>query len=231
MLDTSPNRTARVCVQVVSAVANHTSEPLFESYPTNSYLDDLFWASTWLLRATMDDFRTANASYYYTAARTTFELAFAERDSMAVSPDYMNNVALIHAASITKDWSFHAAAQSWIWDWICSGDVKYTTFGRGYHPESMFLGDTVLAAAAAATYVHSVREWDKANVNREFMTGALSNFPTFVSNWYQRLQASACSDGTFMQAGADFGGAADAHVDTCSEVFPIRLTSSQRPNS
>ena len=37
------------------------------------------------------------------------------------------------------------------------------------------LGDTVLAAAVAATYVHSVRDWDKANINREFMTGARPN--------------------------------------------------------
>jgi Glycosyl hydrolase family 9 len=84
--------------------ANVTDEPIAQMYPSNSYIDDLFWASTWLLRATQapDHFRPGNASYYYAATRTTFELTFAERDSMAVSPDYMNNVALIHAASITK---------------------------------------------------------------------------------------------------------------------------------
>jgi hypothetical protein len=72
-----------------------------------------------------------------------------------------------------QDWSFHTAAQSWIWDWICSGDVTYTTFGRAWHPRSSFLGDTALAAAMAATYVHSVRNWDKANLNSQFMQGAL----------------------------------------------------------
>jgi hypothetical protein len=152
--------------------ANTSSDPLFQSYPTNSYLDDLFWASTWLLRANQYGYRKANSSYYYSAARTTFELAFAERDSMAVSVDYLNNVALVHAATITRDWAFHSAAQSWIWDWICSGDVKYTTFGRAWHPESMMLGDTAMAAAIAATYVNAARGWKKASENEHFMIGA-----------------------------------------------------------
>jgi Glycosyl hydrolase family 9 len=111
-------------------VANISGSPLAQMYPSNSYLDDLFWAATWLLRATNEGFRPGNASYYYAAARTTFELAFAERDSMAVSADYVNNVALVHAATVTKDWAFHAAAQSWIWDWICSGEVRRLALGR-----------------------------------------------------------------------------------------------------
>jgi hypothetical protein len=158
--------------KLYSMATNTSSDPLFQSYPTNSYIDDLFWASTWLLRANNEGYRSANASYYYSAARTTFELAFAERDSMAVSPDYLNNVALVHAATITRDWGFHSAAQSWIWDWICSGDVKYTTFGRAWHPESMMLGDTAMAAAIAATYVHAAEGWKKASENANFMTGA-----------------------------------------------------------
>jgi hypothetical protein len=154
---------------------NVTGSPgaaLVQSYPSNSYLDDLFWASTWLLRATQQNMRTNNASYYYAAMRTTFELAFSERDSMAVSTDYVNNIALVHAAVISHDWSFHSAAQSWIWDWICSGDVDYTTFGRAWHPESAMLGDTAIAAAIAATYVHAVRNWDLVSSNEHFMTGA-----------------------------------------------------------
>ena len=155
-----------------SSANNASADPLFASYPTNSYLDDLFWASTWLLRAGQFNLRADNSSWYYTASRTLFDLAFQERDSMAVGVDYMNNVALVHAATITYDWAFHSAAQSWIWDWICSGDVKYTTFGRAWHPESMMLGDTAMAAAIAATYVHGARGWDKAASNEHFMTGA-----------------------------------------------------------
>ena len=159
--------------QTYTALANVSGSPLTDSYPSNSYLDDLFWAATWLLRASSAGFRPANASYYYSAARTTFELAFAEHDSMAVSADYVNNVALVHAASFTKDWAFHAAAQSWVWDWICSGEVTYTTFGRAYHEEAMMLGDTALAAAVAATYVHSVQDWPKAELSPTFLTGAM----------------------------------------------------------
>lgn len=156
--------------------ANVTGAPLTDSYPSNSYLDDLFWASTWLLRATQNGLQAVSnipnlESYYYYAATTTFELAFSDRDSMAVSLDYMNNAALVHAAVITDDWSFHAAAQSWIWDWICSGDVTYTTFGRAYHPESPMLGDTALAAALAAVYVHAAEKWDVASSNQQMITG------------------------------------------------------------
>jgi hypothetical protein len=74
--------------------------------------------------------------------------------------------------AIVQDWSFHTAAQSWIWDWICSGEVKYSTYGRGWHPQSPMLGDTALAAALAATYVHAVRDWGKSHLNRNFMNGA-----------------------------------------------------------
>ena len=159
-------------LQVYSAAANVSGTPLTQSYPSNSYLDDLFWAATWMLRASNEGLRPYNASYYYSAARTTFELAFADRDNMAVSADYVNNVALVHAATITKDWSFHSAAQSWVWDWICSGEVTYTTFGRAYHPEAPMLGDTALAAAAAATYVHAARRWGDAKLNDLFLSGA-----------------------------------------------------------
>ena len=165
-------RSVMLAPQLLTEAVNATDAPLFQSYPSNSYLDDLFWASTWLLRASNLGFRANNASFYYEATRETFALAFAERDSMAVSPDYMNNVALVHAAVTTFDWSFHSAAQSWIWDWICSGDVRYTTFGRAFHADSPQLGDTAMAAAIAATYVHAARSWDKASSNEQLMTGA-----------------------------------------------------------
>jgi hypothetical protein len=87
---------------VYTQSANVSGTTLADSYPSTSCLDDLFWASTWLLRASIAGYRVDNASYYYSAARATFELAYAERDSVAASADYINNVAVVHAASITK---------------------------------------------------------------------------------------------------------------------------------
>jgi hypothetical protein len=78
-----------------------------------------------------------------------------------------------------QDWAFHTAAQSWIWDWICSGEVHYTTYGRAYLPEAPMLGETALAAAAAAAYVHAAQRWDKAKLNEHFLQGAL--LQTWVS--------------------------------------------------
>ena len=165
--------------QVFTSSENVTNEPITDHYPSNSFMDDLFWASTWMLRSSLSEYGSfpdragTNLAYYYVAMRETFQLAYEERDSMAVSMDYLNNVALVHASVITKDWSFHSAAQSWIWDWICSGDVTYTTFGRAHHPESMMLGDTTMAASIAAVYVNAARKWKTAELNNYFLTGAL----------------------------------------------------------
>jgi hypothetical protein len=92
---------------------------------------------------------------------------------MAVSLDYLNNVALVHAAVVTRDWSIHSAAQSWIWDWICSGSVRYTTFGRAHHSESPMLGDTAMAAAIAAVYVNAAIKLNMTDANGHFLTGAM----------------------------------------------------------
>ena len=165
--------------QVFTQSENVTNEPITDHYPSNSFMDDLFWASSWMLRSSLSEYgsfpdrSSQNLAYYYVAMRETFQLAYEERDSMAVSMDYLNNVALVHAAVITKDWSFHSAAQSWIWDWICSGDVTYTTFGRAFHPESMMLGDTTMAAAITAVYVNAARKWQTAQLNSYFLTGAM----------------------------------------------------------
>jgi hypothetical protein len=170
---------AMLAPSVFTASENVTNLPITEHFPSNSYLDDLFWAATWMLRSSLSEYgsfpdqSSKNLAYYYVAMRTTFKLSFAERDSMAVSMDYLNNVALVHAAVITKDWSFHSAAQSWIWDWICSGTVTYTTFGRAHNWESMMLGDTTMAAAIAAVYVNAARKWKTAELNDYFLTGAL----------------------------------------------------------
>lgn len=104
--------------------------------------------------------------------QVTMDLAYTTRDSMAVSMDYMNNVAVVHAAAITRDWDFHAAAQSFFWDWICSGYTTYTTFGRGYFPKSPSLGDTVTAAALAAVYVKTSQDWALVKENPDFVKGA-----------------------------------------------------------
>lgn len=48
-----------------------------ETYPSNSFFGDLFWASTWLFRASAAGFRTANTTYYEQAMSTTMELACA----------------------------------------------------------------------------------------------------------------------------------------------------------
>ena len=90
---------------------------------------------------------------------------------MTVSADHVTNIAAVHAASLTKDWGFHTAAQSWIWDWQCSGGVTYTTFGRAYHPDSPLLGDTALAAAGAAIYARIARRWHKARLYKGFLDG------------------------------------------------------------
>lgn len=164
---------------VFTASQNVTNLPIADHFPSNSYLDDLFWASTWMLRSSLSEYgsfpdqSSKNLAYYYVAMRTTFKMAFSERDSMAVSLDYLNNVALVHAAVITKDWSFHSAAQSWIWDWICSGGAVYTTFGRAHNSESMLLGDTTMASAIAAVYVNAARKWKTAELNNYFLTGPL----------------------------------------------------------
>lgn len=157
--------------EVYAEAANITLLALNDHYPTNSFADDLFWASTWFLRASQAGFRDFNKTYYYTAMRVTFELSYGERDSMAVTPDYMNNAAVVHAASVTRDWSFHSAAQSFFWDWICSGDVKYTTFGRSFHPEAPAMGHSAMAAALAAVYVHNAEKWQLAAKNDDFLRG------------------------------------------------------------
>jgi len=117
--------------------------------PSTSGSDDLFWAATWLYRAAPSG---AETTRYYGAMSDTMDAAFAERDSMAASRDYFANAAAVHAATRSADYKFHAAAQSFLWDWACSGDVKFTTLGRAFYYLSPTLGDTVEAAGLAAMY-------------------------------------------------------------------------------
>ena len=108
LVDTYLKRAHRLLSSVMLSPApyqmasNFTANALAAMYPSNTYLDDLMWGASWMLRATQNGFRSENASYYYAATRTTFELGFAQRDNMAVSGDWIANTALIHAASITQ---------------------------------------------------------------------------------------------------------------------------------
>ena len=121
-------------------------------YPSQSYFDDLFWASTWLYRASLSGFRTYNETYYLEAMKLLMGVAYSERDDLAVTPDYLNNMAAIHAASISDGPAFHATAQSFIWDWMCSGMAVYSRRGRAWYKNSPLMGGTMMTAALAKLY-------------------------------------------------------------------------------
>lgn len=48
-----------------------------DHYPSSEFGDDLFWASTWLYRASINSIRSFNDSYYREAMSTTMSLACA----------------------------------------------------------------------------------------------------------------------------------------------------------
>lgn len=177
-----------------------------DHYPSSAFGDDLFWASTWLYRASINSIRNFNQSYYGEAMSTTMSLAcalpaccfsltmhvhvvlqyapgrrvrgpgqlleslpyvcrYGELDLPGVSWDYMNNLAVTHASCITDDVTYHLAAQSFIWDWICNDElVKYTRNGRAYFFDTPHLGSTAGAAAMAAVYIHKNKD---SNLVRE----------------------------------------------------------------
>lgn len=126
-----------------------------DHFPSNSYYDDLFWAATWLFRASVAGYRRADMMYYANAMDLLMDLAFGEQDVLAVSYDYMPNAAVVHAASVTKSYKFHSAARSFLWDWTCSGEATTTARGRGYYDDSPYLGDTMAVAALAAIYARN----------------------------------------------------------------------------
>lgn len=79
---------------------NGTDIGMLDSYPSMSYGDDLFWGATWMFRAANQfGIRTTNLSYYYEAMQITMDIAYADHDIPGASYDYMNNVAVVHAAS------------------------------------------------------------------------------------------------------------------------------------
>jgi endoglucanase len=128
----------------------------------SSGVDDLFWAATWVYRGANDSAR----AYYFGAMSALMDRAYADLDVMDTSSAYFSNAAVVHAAVMGSDYKFHAAAQSFLWDWTCSGQVRNTLLGRAYLDASPMLGDTVEAAALAAMYArHS------AYAGRAFVDG------------------------------------------------------------
>ena len=75
-----------------------------DHYPSSEFGDDLFWASTWLYRASTNNIRTFNISYYREAMATTMALACAS--CPAPSPDPARPIrharSLSHMASFIK---------------------------------------------------------------------------------------------------------------------------------
>jgi hypothetical protein len=92
------------------------------------------------------------ASRFYTDMVDSTKDAQAEESTHIIDQDYVLNMGVVHAAINTFNWEFHAPAQTFIWDWICSGKVEYSHFGRAWAEETPLLGDTAMAAALAQLY-------------------------------------------------------------------------------
>jgi hypothetical protein len=92
--------------------------------------------------------------------KSAFYKAKAEEDTFIVDHDYVLNLGLIHAATITFEPDIHDAAQTFVWDWICSGHADQTNLGRALAPDSPYLGDTVMASALAQMYAVKMQHWD-----------------------------------------------------------------------
>jgi hypothetical protein len=65
---------------------------------------------------------------------------YADLDVPGVSWDYMNNMAVTHAATLSSDLRFHLIAQSFIWDWICDDEVLLLPSCCLHHSEVNLLG-------------------------------------------------------------------------------------------
>ena len=94
----------------------------------------------------------ALAPHFFEAVRRSRDDSAAEVQTNAVSEDFVLNAALVHMAVITGAGEFHAAAQSFAWDWVCKIGITYTPFGRAYVPDAPLLGDTAFAAALSQLY-------------------------------------------------------------------------------
>lgn len=94
------------------------------------------------------------------AAQDAYYNAIGEEDTFIVDQDYVLNIGLVHAAINTFSYEFHEPAQTFVWDWICSGHAKSTPLGRALAPDSPYLGDTVMAAGLAQMYAVKMQYWD-----------------------------------------------------------------------
>jgi hypothetical protein len=160
---------------------------LEDVYPSADLGDDLFWAATWLFRAGNSGIRSYNLTYYTEAVKITMELAYSHLDTPGVSANYVNNLALMHVATITQDTQYHLPAQSFIWDWICDGEqVKYTRNGRAYYFDTPYLGNTAAVAAMAALYIKANQGWDFVANNAGLVKGASRTYGC------QRAQQAPC---------------------------------------
>jgi hypothetical protein len=94
-----------------------------------------------------------SAPTYLADMRAARAAAAAEQDASFVSADYVLAAGVVHAAMSTTTSEWHAGAQSFVWDWVCSaGTAEYTALGRAYAPAAPPLGDTAFAAALAQIY-------------------------------------------------------------------------------
>jgi hypothetical protein len=109
--------------------------------------------ASWMFRAATERYLPDTlASTYYTNMVDSYHSAVEEEDTHIVNQDYVLNAAVVHAAVNTYNWEFHAPAQSFIWDWICSGKVRYSKYGRAWAEEGPYMGDTAMAASLAQLY-------------------------------------------------------------------------------
>jgi hypothetical protein len=151
---------------------NGTDTGITTQYPSFDLGDDLFWAASWLFRAGNSGIRAYNLTYYHQALDITMDLAFQALDAPGIDVDYVNNLALIHAATISKETQYHLPAQSFIYDWICNHEqIKYTRNGRAYFFRSPHLGSTAAAAAMAAVYIKANKDFLLVTENTAMVKG------------------------------------------------------------
>jgi hypothetical protein len=117
--------------------------------------------SSWMYRAAKENFgQLTGQEKYFEEMKNAYYNAIGEEDTFIVDLDYVLNIGLIHAATLTYSYELHEPAQTFVWDWICSGHADQTPLGRSYAPDSPYLGDTVMAAALAQMYSVKMQYWD-----------------------------------------------------------------------
>ena len=117
-----------------------------------------------MLRATLESYLPPTLEFtLIRLMKEAYYNAIGEEDTFIVDQDYVLNLGLIHGAVLTFEPDFHDAAQTFTWDWICSGHADQTDLGRALAPDSPYLGDTVMAAALGQLYSVRMQFWDGLN--------------------------------------------------------------------